>query len=168
MMLDPIRHQGLRPAELIARLQLAPTAVVADVGAGPGFLTVPLASAVPRGRVIATDVRADYLAMAAERTRAAGLHNVEIRTTPADDPRLAPGELDLALLCQVDQLLPDRVRYFRRLAAALKPNGRLALVNWARFRAADLEAATAAGFRLVDEWSPSAPLFLVVFSRTEP
>jgi hypothetical protein len=116
--------------------------------------------------VIATDVRADYLALAAGRARQAGLSNVETRATPADDPRLAAGEIDHALLCQVDQRLPDRARYFRRLTAALKPRGKLALVNWARFRDADLAAAREAGLRVVDEWSPTPPFFLLVLEPT--
>ena len=55
-MLDPLREQTLHPTELVARLKLRSDAVVADVGAGPGFLTVPLARAVPRGSVIAPDL----------------------------------------------------------------------------------------------------------------
>lgn len=165
MMLDPLREEGLHPSELIARLKLAPNAIVADVGAGPGFLTLPLARAVPQGRVIATDVKLDYLVLAQTRARQAGLTNVETRVTPPDDAQLGDGEVDLALLCQVDQLLPDRARYFRRLGAALRPHGRIALVNWARFRDADLAAARAAGLRVADEWAPTPPFFALVLER---
>src|SRR5262249_9182527 len=79
VMLDRLGAQGLRPDELIARLKLKPHAMVADVGAGPGFFTLPLAAAVPGGRVIATDVRDEYLAAAAERAHGAGLANIETR-----------------------------------------------------------------------------------------
>ena len=165
IMLQPVRAEGLRPAELIARLAIAPDATVADVGAGPGFLTLPLARAVPRGRVIATDVRADHLAIAAERAASAGLTNVATRVVPPDAPSLAAGTIDLALLCQVDQYLPDRARYFSQLATALVPRGRIALVNWTRFREEDLVAARAAGLTVVDQWSPSQPFFLLVLQR---
>ena len=166
MMLDPLREEGLHTSALISRLKLPADAVVADVGAGPGFLTLPLARAVPQGRVIATDVKLDYLAIAQSRARQAGLSNVETRVTPADDAQLHDGEVDLALLCQVDQLLPDRARYFRRLTVALKPQGRIALVNWARFRDADLAAAREAGLRVVDEWTPTPPFFALVLERS--
>jgi ubiquinone/menaquinone biosynthesis C-methylase UbiE len=167
-MLDPLREQALHPRELIARLQLAPTAVIADVGAGPGFLTLPLAAAVPRGRVIATDVRAEYLATLARRARAAGVANVETRVVPADRPALDAASIDLALLCQVDQYLPDRVAYLRELKRALKPHGRVVLVNYARFRDADLAAARAASLRVVDEWAPSPPFFVLTLSGESP
>src|SRR5438105_5885682 len=75
-MLDPIRTQALHPEELVTRLHLAPDATVADVGAGPGFLTLYLARAVPKGQVIAADIRDDYLAVTAARAARAGLSNV--------------------------------------------------------------------------------------------
>jgi hypothetical protein len=46
-LLDPVRFEALRPAELIQRLELRSDARVADIGAGPGFLTLLLARAVP-------------------------------------------------------------------------------------------------------------------------
>ncbi len=163
-MLDRLRVQALHPDELVARLALAPDATVADVGAGPGFLTLPLARAVPRGRVVATDVRAGYLAVAARRAADAGLRNVETRVVPADSPSLPPRAIDLALLCQVDHYLADRARYLAALAPSLKPGGRVALVNYVRYRDADLAAARAAGLRVIDAWQPSPPFFVLVLA----
>jgi SAM-dependent methyltransferase len=160
-----MRIVALRPPELVRRLALAPDAVVADLGAGPGFLTLELARAVPRGRVIATDLRADYLAYVAARAADAHLANVETRVVAADAPGLAKATIDLALLCQVDHGLADRAAYFRRVAEALRPGGRVALVNYARYRAPDLEAARAAGLRVLDEWAPSKPFFVLVLGR---
>ena len=164
-MLDPIREQALRPAELVTRLRLPPDAAVADVGAGPGFLTLPLARAVPRGTVLATDIRADYLEVAAERARAAGLHNVKMRVVPADRPALEPRSLDLILLCQVDHYLADRVSYFKALADALKPGGRIVLVNYARNREPAVTAVAKVGLRVIDEWMPSPAFFVIVVKR---
>jgi ubiquinone/menaquinone biosynthesis C-methylase UbiE len=164
LMLDPLRAAGLRPAELVARLHLRPRDVVADLGAGPGFLTLPLARAVPRGRVIATDVRPEYLLVAARRAKEAGIANLETLAVPADSPSLPPGSVDLALLCQVDQYLPDRARYLAALRPALRPGGRVAIVNYARYREADRAAARAAGLRVVDEWQPTPPFFLLVLA----
>src|SRR5262245_31938412 len=101
-MLDPRREGTLDPRELVARLRLPPNSIVADIGAGPGFLTLPLARAVPQGRVLALDVRSDYLDVLRRRAADAGLANVETRTTPPESPQLEPRSIDLALLCQVD------------------------------------------------------------------
>ena len=161
-MLNPIREQALRPVDLIARLHLSPEARIADVGAGPGFLTLTLARAVPRGSVLATDIRADYLELAAERATAAGLRNVKTRVVPADRPALDVRSIDLVMLCQVDHYLSERVSYFKALAQALRPGGRIAIVNYLRHRDDVLAAVGHAGLHVVDEWRPSSAFFMIV------
>jgi len=164
MMLDPLRDRALDPPALIARLALAPDAVVADVGAGPGFLTLPLARAVVRGRVIATDIEPAYLGFLSAKAREQGIGNIETKLVDPAHPGLAPSSIDLALLCQLDHGLADRTAYFAELAHAVRPGGRIALVNYRRYRDADLAAARAANLRLLDEWSPSPSFFLLVFA----
>ena len=139
-MLDPMRFRALSPPDLVARLHLDPTSTVADVGAGPGFLTEYLARAVPRGTVIATDMRAEYLPVLASRMRGGDRE----RGDPSRGARRggAPtGSIDLALLCQVDHYLDDREGYLRTLLPSLRPRGRIVLVNYARYRDAGPAAA---------------------------
>ena len=163
-MLDPIRVEALHPSELVARLGLRPDATISDIGAGPGFLTLLLAQAVPRGHVIATDVRPAYLAVLTKRAAQAGLRNVKTRLVSSDAPGLEPHSVDLAILCQVDHYLRDRGRYLAALAETLRPRGRIVLVNYARYRAADLEAARSASLRVIEGWNPSPPFFAMVLS----
>ena len=85
--------------------------------------------AAPRGRVIATDVRGDYLAVLSRRAAGAGRRNIVTRRVSRDDPGLAPRSVDLVVLCQVDHLLDDRARYLAALERALRPNGRIVLIN---------------------------------------
>ena len=59
----------LKVDEAVGRLGLAPGAVVADIGAGSGVFTLPLARAVPQGRVYAVDIDqglVDHIARKAE------------------------------------------------------------------------------------------------------
>jgi trans-aconitate methyltransferase len=162
LMLSPARERALDPPSLIARLRLAPDAVVADIGAGPGLFTLPLARALPRGRVIATDVDHAMLAETARRAQVADLANVEIRRVAPDQPGLRPHEIDLAFLCQVDPYLPDRAAYLKALLPALRGRGRIVFVNFHRFREADTRAAQAAGLRVVDEWDVGSLYFAMV------
>ncbi|RDJ92989.1 methyltransferase domain-containing protein, partial [Lacticaseibacillus rhamnosus] len=67
------------------------------------------------------------------------------RPATAEDSGLLPGSVDLVLLCQVDHYLRDRAAYLLRLRTTLRPHGRIALLNYARYLAADRDAATAAG-----------------------
>jgi SAM-dependent methyltransferase len=166
-MLDPIRKEALRPEQLVARLGVAPTATIADIGSGPGFLTLPLAKAVPRGRVIAADIRDDYLAVVNARAARAGLANVRTRRIPPERPGLEPASLDIALLCQVDHYLRDRAGYLAALVPLLRRDGRVVLINYQRYRAADEAAARQARLRIVDDWAPSPGFFMLVFKAEE-
>jgi len=166
-MLDPIRLLALRPDVLIARLHLSAAARIADIGAGPGFLTLPLARAVPRGRVIATDLRPDYLAALAARAAQAGLTNIERRVVTATRTGLDPGSVDVAILCQVDHYLEDRAAYLAALAPALRQGGRMVLINYARFRDPALAAAKQVGLRVIDAWAPSPPFFMLVLAKSK-
>jgi len=165
-LLSPARWRALDPPTLVARLGLHPNDVVADVGAGPGLFTLPLARAVPRGRVIATDVRADFLDELARRAAAAGLRNVETQRVARDRPGLAPRSIDLAWLCQVDQFLPDRAAYVRALVTALRPRGRVVIVNFRRDREAARRALRDSGLRTVED-APLGDRYFVLVGRCD-
>jgi ubiquinone/menaquinone biosynthesis C-methylase UbiE len=138
-----------QPDRLVASLGLRDGDRVADVGAGPGYLTFRLAQAVgARGGVVATDVDATALARIDGAVQPAELRaRVRTRRVAADDPGLEAHAYDLILLSEVDHLLPDRVAYLRRLVAALKPRGRIAVTNLRTFQARLLAAADGAGLR---------------------
>lgn len=162
-LLDPLRDEALRPVELIERLDLAASAVVADIGAGPGFLSIPLAKVVSRGGVVATDIRADYLEVLRHRAREAKLENVSTRLVGPDHPGPAPASIDLVVLCQVDHYLRDRVHFFEKLALTLRPGGRIAIINSTQHRGRVVAAAELASLDPVDEWQPSPMFFVAVF-----
>lgn len=127
---DPARDAWQEPDRVIAALELAPTMTVADIGAGTGYFSVRLARAVPQGQVIATDVEPDMVRHLNERAAKASLTNVRAVATPPDDPQLAPGSVDRVLVVDVWHHLGDRAAYAKRLAAALKPGGRIAVVDF--------------------------------------
>jgi cyclopropane fatty-acyl-phospholipid synthase-like methyltransferase len=125
---DPGRDAWQQPDQVIAALELAPSMVVADVGAGTGYFAVRLAKVVPSGRVIATDIEPDMIRHLKERAQREGLANVEAIVTPPDDPKLA--EVDRILVVDVWHHLGDRVAYAKKLAGALRPGGRIAVVDF--------------------------------------
>ena len=156
-----------RPDLLLAALELRPGAVVADVGAGRGYLTPRLALAVGAGgKVVATDI--DAAALAAIAPAGPGAAPVETRVVQPDDPGLEPATYDLILLAEVDHLLPERAAYLRRLAAALAPGGRIAVSNRPLYRAPLLEAATRAGLGLASEPRALPAHFLVLLTPETP
>jgi SAM-dependent methyltransferase len=149
-----------RPDLLVGALHFAPGAVVADVGAGTGYLTHRLAArAGAGGRVTATDI--DPAALARIGASRPGEAPIETRLVSPDDPGLEPARYDLILLSQVDQLLPDRAAYLRKLAGALTATGRIALSNRRVYRAPVLQAAAQAGLRPVAEYDGLPIHFLI-------
>ncbi len=127
----PEREEEEAPSKAIALLQLRPGDVVADVGAGSGYMTVRLARTVgPAGRVLAVDIQPEMIERLTERMRAEMVTNVTAILGAADDPKLPPGSVDLELMVDVYHELAAPQRMLQHLRSALKPGGRLVLLEY--------------------------------------
>jgi ubiquinone/menaquinone biosynthesis C-methylase UbiE len=128
---SPARASWQRPDEVIRALALAEGAVVGEVGAGTGYFTAYLARAVgPAGRVLATDVQPEMIGALEELARDDQLANVTVVRAGFDDPALPDGCCDLVFLGNVYKELSHRGAYLQRLASALQPEGRIAVVDF--------------------------------------
>lgn len=123
------RVAELRVELVLEKLALAPDARVGDLGCGPGVFTLPLARALPRGIVLASDVEPRQLDRLRERVAAAGLTNVVPVLAGYDDPFFPAGRLDLVLIADTLHHIEQRELYLRRLARVLAPGGRLAILE---------------------------------------
>lgn len=126
---SPKRDAWQRPDALVAALGLRPGDRVADIGAATGYLTVRLARAVPQGKVYGFDIEPDMVRYLAARATREKLGNLTALAAAKDAIR-SPEPLDLVFTCNTYHHLPDRVAYFKRLAAQLKPGGRVAVVDF--------------------------------------
>jgi len=137
-MLEPGRDEWQKPAEVMAALELKPNMYVADIGCGPGYFTLPLADGVaPDGIAYAIDVEQrmldalDKRRFEADEIKPFRYHD---RIVPIlaefDDPGLPPGSVDLALIVDTYHHFGDRVDYMKRVATALKPGGRVAIIDF--------------------------------------
>lgn len=125
---DPARDEWQRPDEVLRAMALAPAMSVADVGAGTGYFAVRLARAVPAGEVTATDVEPNLVRFLHERAVREGLSNLRaiLATSPLERERF-----DRILVVHVWHHLADRGAFARELDAALRPGGRLFVVEFA-------------------------------------
>lgn len=126
---DPERDAWQKPHEVIQALALKPDARVADLGAGTGYFSARLANMLPEGRVYAVDIEPDMVRYLEARAKREGLRNIVAVKGEPDDPRL-PAQVDLVLLVDVYHHIGERSAYFERLRGALRPGGRVAIIDF--------------------------------------
>jgi ubiquinone/menaquinone biosynthesis C-methylase UbiE len=126
----PEREEEERPSVLIRNLGLAPADVVADIGAGTGYFSFRIAPLVPGGKVLAVDIQPEMLDIIRRKQRETGIRNVEPVLGAIDDPKLASGSVDLVLMVDVYHEFSHPREMMRAVARALKPGGRVALVEY--------------------------------------
>lgn len=125
----PARDARQKPKELVATLEIQPGMTVADVGTGAGYMLPHLSAAVgPGGRIFAQDVHNDFLDRAKESAKE--LKNVTFVLGDAKSTNLPSGSADLILLLDVYHHLDYPEASLRDLRRALKPEGRLAIVEY--------------------------------------
>ena len=126
------RDQWQQPDKVIAALSLKPGDTVADLGSGGGYFTFRLAQAVaPNGKVYAVDIDRDMIALVGERARKEAPSIVETVIAKPNDPAL-PGAVDLVFTSNAYHHLDDRVAYFTNLRKYLRPDGRVAIIDFDR------------------------------------
>jgi ubiquinone/menaquinone biosynthesis C-methylase UbiE len=124
------RDTWQRVPEIFGAMGVAPGAVVADVGAGDGFLTTRLSHAVgAAGRVFAVDVSDRALERLRQRVQEEALMNVTFVKGDANDPHLAAASIDAAVIVNAYHEMVDHQAMLRQLRAALKPGGHLVIVE---------------------------------------
>ena len=127
----PDREAWQKPDEIMDVLGIADGAAVADIGAGAGWFTIRLARRVgPNGAVYAQDVQRQMLDAIRRRVAREGLRNVETRLGSGSAPNLPARALDAVLVVDVYPEVEDRVAFLRNVADALKPGGRIGIVNY--------------------------------------
>jgi SAM-dependent methyltransferase len=126
---DPQRDAWQKPHQVIEALKLAPSSVVADVGAGTGYFSARLANMLKEGRVYAVDVEPAMVKHLAERAKREQLPNMVAVQADAGDAHI-PEKADLVLLVDVYHHVDERTAYFRKLRDSLKPDGRLAIIDF--------------------------------------
>ncbi len=131
----PEREAQEQPERMLDALGLLPGQTVADVGAGVGYHAWRLAARVGKnGRVYATDIQPQMLALLRDNLAQRGVRNVVPILATADSSGLPEQSVDLVLLVDVYHEAADPSALLRQLRRALKPSGRLVLVE---FRAED-------------------------------
>lgn len=125
------RENWQKPQMVISRLGDLSDKVVADIGAGTGYFSMPLARKAKK--VIAIDIEQqflDYINRRLLNTPDRKSLNIETRLTNPDDPKLAVAEADLVLIVNTYGYISNRVAYFQKVAKGLRPGGQVVVVDF--------------------------------------
>jgi ubiquinone/menaquinone biosynthesis C-methylase UbiE len=130
----PERLVELPPENVVALLDLRGDETVVDYGAGTGMYTVPIAAALPQGRVLAVDEHAELLGYIDAKLAAAGLpadRVTKVQTTENRVP-LEDGTADRVFLLNVLHHIWDEPAALGEILRLLAPGGRLVVVDFAQ------------------------------------
>lgn len=120
-------------ADIVRALRLAPGMAVADIGAGTGLYTRLFARAVGvNGRVYAVDISPAFIAHIERSARAQGLRNIVGVRNRQDSVALPPASIDLAFMADTYHHFERPQAMLASIRAALRPRGRLALIDFER------------------------------------
>ncbi len=127
----PEREKEENPEGALDALALKPGMVVADVGAGTGYMSLRMAKRVgPGGKVYTNDLQPEMLRRLRENAAKAGITNIETVQGEEADPKLPAGRMDLVLLVDVYHEFSKPREMIDKLRESLKPTGRLVLLEY--------------------------------------
>ncbi len=127
----PEREAEEAPSLLLKSLKLLPGQSIADIGAGSGYLTFPMAKRVgPKGTVYAVDIQQEMLDIIQQKQVSMGLKNIRTVLGAVDDPKLPDSSVDLILMVDVYHEFDHPYEMMKAMVKSLKPGGRIAFVEY--------------------------------------
>ncbi len=126
----PERIREERTDLLVKNLELKPSDVVADIGAGSGYFTFRMAREIPDGKAYAVDISPEMLTIVKARIGKYKTKNVAPVHSTITDVKLPADSVDLVLIVDAYHEFSHPWEMSRSILASLKPGGRLVLIEY--------------------------------------
>jgi precorrin-6B methylase 2 len=124
------REQEENTKLAISKLPITATDAIADIGAGTGYFTFPIAAKVPKGKVYAVEIQQRAVDYLKARAKELGLNNVAVVKGGTTSPNLPDNSIDLAFMVDVYHELAYPHEMLQAIKRALKPGGKLLLIEY--------------------------------------
>jgi ubiquinone/menaquinone biosynthesis C-methylase UbiE len=117
--------------EILERLHLETGDIVADIGAGSGYFTIPLASRVgDKGLVFAEDIQIEMINYISKKVEDLELKNVRVIFGKTEDPSLLDNFFNLVFLANTYHELETPFLMLENIKKDLRYYGTLAIIDW--------------------------------------
>jgi ubiquinone/menaquinone biosynthesis C-methylase UbiE len=126
----PDRATEEQPQKMVAALGLKSTDVVADIGAGTGYISQLLARQVPEGKVLAVDVQPEMIELLQQRIKKSKITNIQTQLGTEQSPELPAESIDLAIMVDAYHEFSYPHEMMVGIVSALKPGGRVVLAEY--------------------------------------
>jgi SAM-dependent methyltransferase len=126
----PEREEEERPAVVLNAMNLKPTDIVADIGAGTGYFSFRIAPLVAQGKVLAVDIQPEMLELLNEAKREKNISNVEGVLGTVETPNLPDSSIDVVLMVDAYHEFSHPREMMMNITKALKAGGRVVLVEY--------------------------------------
>lgn len=126
----PRREVEEQPSKIVSALNLQPHNVVADIGAGTGYLSFRIAPLLTDGKVLAVDIQPEMLEIMEFFKQEKNITNVEPILATLTNPNLPSASVDLALMVDAYHELEYPQEVMQGIVKALKPGGKVVLVEY--------------------------------------
>jgi cyclopropane fatty-acyl-phospholipid synthase-like methyltransferase len=127
----PEREAEEKPDLALDGMGIKPGMKIADMGSGVGYMTLRMAKRVgPTGKIYGVDLQPGMLQKLRENAAKAGLMNIEPILSDVADPKLPANSVDMILMVDVYHEFSQPQAMIRKLRDALKPDGRLILLEY--------------------------------------
>jgi SAM-dependent methyltransferase len=126
----PRREREERTDLLLQNLSLKATDHVADLGAGTGYFSFPIAEQLTAGKVLAVDIAPEMLKLIERRKTADGVKNIDTVVASERSPNIPNASVDVVLLVDAYHEFSHPREVMAGVVKGLKPGGRVVLVEY--------------------------------------
>ncbi len=171
----PGRVKSLKVDEVLAKLELKPGDIVADIGSGAGGFSIPMAKAIaPNGTLYAVDIDQEMLDYVTAKGKKEGLTNIVTILGEYDDPKLPVKNVNVAFFHRVLHMIEHRQAYVNATAKYMAPDGKIVIIdknredseNWMWLQQSDVDTWMAAlSFYPAQKFGVFDDRYFVVYQR---